>query len=120
MKHWLGPHINEVVLRGLAKDPSDRYQTAAEFSQAIYGLIQECLKAGKEAADKGAKLAPPPKVAPASSEPLSSASVQESHSSPVLTVKSQGRTGNVRMIAFVLIIAFTAIAVRLAVRWSLG
>lgn len=111
MKHWLGPLIDQVVMRGLAKDPNERYQTAAEFSQAVYGLAQECLKAGNEVEAE---------VSPSPGGRHSSASVEESRSSPALKVNSRRRTGSMRALAFVLAVAFAALAVRLAVRWSLG
>jgi eukaryotic-like serine/threonine-protein kinase len=120
MKHWLGPLIDEVVLRGLAKEPKDRYQTAAEFSQAVYGLIQECLKTGKGSAANG-KQSMPPEVSPTTTERRSSASIQESRSSPALERSASARRpANVRLVAFLLVVILTAIAVRLAVRWSLG
>jgi serine/threonine protein kinase len=120
MKHWLGRRIDEVVLRGLEKNPDDRYQTAAEFSQAIYGVIQDCLKAAKEAEAREGKSTAPPEVSPSTSERYSSASVEESCSSPALKVNSRARASKVRVFAFVLAIAFTAMAVRFAMQWSLG
>jgi len=37
-----GPEVDEVVLRALAKDPDDRYQTAAEFAEALERLAGGC------------------------------------------------------------------------------
>lgn len=37
----LSTGINEAVLKALAKDPRQRFQTAAEFAQALRGLVQE-------------------------------------------------------------------------------
>lgn len=118
MKHWLGRRIDEIVLRGLAKNPDDRYQSAGEFSLAIYDLLKDCLKAAKESdATEGKSTAPP--TFSDSTERHSSASVEESRSSPALSVNVPMRPGKLRTLAFVLAIAMVAVAVRFAVQWSL-
>jgi serine/threonine protein kinase len=40
--HPLGPAVDAVILRALAKAPEDRFQTAAEMATALRGLLATC------------------------------------------------------------------------------
>ena len=38
LQPWLAPGLNEIILRSIAKNPSDRFQSADEFRQALKAL----------------------------------------------------------------------------------
>ncbi|HMA92931.1 MAG TPA: serine/threonine-protein kinase, partial [Polyangiaceae bacterium] len=38
---WIHPSLERAILKGLASDPDQRFQTAHEFSQAIYEVVLE-------------------------------------------------------------------------------
>jgi serine/threonine protein kinase len=119
MKHWLGERIDQVVLRGLAKDPNDRYQTAAEFAQAIYELMQECVRAIKEAERRESKTPPEPEASAPPNQRDSTLALVEPQQNRLKKNDSSFRFKNVQAVAFVLVMAVTTLLVRLAVKWSL-
>lgn len=45
---WIHPALELIVLRGLAKNPDDRFQSAADFGKAVYEVLLEYEQARRE------------------------------------------------------------------------